>query len=336
MYIKGSIQEEFPEIRLRNFENKENGISEDFCVIRGLKLNSDETLLSQAIDKIDFPEDYGKHFYALQVFEDDYNRVRQSPYLSAMYRYFTKNRGALVFESNEEKIEHNGNGGSYGGYCSLGVTEKGDKYPIVVLPSKYSYEYFAQHKYTTEHQDNWNNNERRIYHELFHAVDLSGKMHFSDMPIFKYGIMLAEMDKNDKIKAPFDIVNQYPSSEYNREMAAQIMGVAEEDILKESQLLSKIHRLGQYFAIAKENDNKAALSCLAGAMLNSPAERELRIAHMRFMSAKENNGKFDFIDDNRLDFLKHRLIKSLDDTTLKMEKILKQSSWVNIIHKQRD
>ena len=335
LYIRGSVQEEFPEIRLRNIKDENNNIAEDVCVIRGIKLNTNQTLLSQVIDKIDFPEDYVKHFYALQVFEDDYNRARQTPYLSAIYRYFTENGGALVFESDQEKFEHNGNGGSYGGYFTLGKSPEDEQYLIVVIPSRYNYEYFAQHKYQPEHNDNWSNNERRIYHELFHAIDLSGSTHFSELPIFKYSIMLAEMDKNNKIKAPFDIVNQYPSSEYNMEMAAQIMGVAEENVLKDSPLLSKVHKLGQYFAMAKETGNKVALSCLSVAMSNSPVERELRIAYLRFEVAKKNNEKLNFIDDNRLDFLKNRIIKNLDDTALKMEKILKQTSLVNITQKQR-
>ena len=40
LYMRGSIQEEYPEIRLLNYENKENDIKEGVCVLRGMKINS--------------------------------------------------------------------------------------------------------------------------------------------------------------------------------------------------------------------------------------------------------------------------------------------------------
>ena len=324
LYVIGSAHEEYPEIRLRNFKNEYD--KEDYCVLRGLRPDSSESLLSQAIDKIDFPEDYGeKYFHALNVFEDDYKRLKENESLGVTYRYFTQNRGAVVFEGGEEKIKTNGDKGSYGGYVTAYQTQENGKnigYPIIVLPC-YSPDDFRGHKFHEKYKDMWaNNNERPLYHELFHAIDLSGDTIFSEMPIFQYAMMLAETDKNNKIVDPFQIVNGgYPASEYHKEMAAQIMGIADDSVLNKSPLLQRIHKLGQYFAMAKANGKTGVLSSLTEANKRFPYVGNFKGTHTLFMAAKAAGKSFE-LDENKRKTLEEQLIKFLDKTIAKTESSL--------------
>jgi len=333
-YMIGSAHEEYPELRLRNFRNKEN--KEDYCVLRGLRPDSKETLLSQAIDRIDFPEDYAEHFHTLEVFEDDYKRLKEDEGKAATYRYFTQNRGAVIFESGQDEIDGNGKG-SYGGYFTSYLTEENGKnigYPVVVIPSLPPDHYSAQHKYKGKYKDIWgNNNERPLYHELFHVADLSGSFHFSEMPIFQYAMMLTETDKNNRIVDPFQIVARYPASEYHKEMAAQIMGIADDSVLEKSPILQKIHKLGEYFAIAKLNNNTGALSYLSTVTDSLLGKIDFRMTNDYFMAAKKGGKPFDGLNEEKRTDLEKKFIIVLDKAVKKMEGMFgEKTQGMDIVH----
>ncbi len=313
LYIRGSIQEEYPEIRLLNYENKENNIEEGVCVLRGMKINGEDSLLSQAIRKMDFPEDYVHHFHSLRVFEDDYKRLRESEPKNATSSYFNKHRGAIVFETEQQKIETNNQSSGYGGYITSFRTSENNQsieYPIIVLPSK---GFGVQNKYNESNKDTLSNIQRKLYHELFHGIDLSGNTHFSEMPIFRYAIMLEECNPKGKFNYLFNIANSYENNSYNLEMAAYIMGMADKEVLKESPLLSKIYELGECFAIAKANDDKGALSRIATAMDRSPHNTNLKVKHLHFMDGKQNGTKFEMDETQRQNFENH-IINQIDKT----------------------
>ena len=314
LYIRESIQEEYPEIRLLNYENKENDIKEGVCVLRGLKIKSEESLLSQAIRKMDFPEDFTFHFHALQVFEDDYIHLRRNEGKNATNRYFNKFRGAIVFETEQQKeLKTNSGKSGYGGYITSFRTSENNQsveYPIIVLPSK---GFGVQNKYNESNKDTLSNIQRKLYHELFHGIDLSGNTHFSEMPLFKYAIMLEECNPKGKFEYLFRLANGYEKDSYNLEMAAYIMGMADKEVLKESPLLSKIYELGECFAIAKVNDDKGALSRIATAMDRSPHNTNLKAKHLRFMAGKQNGTKFEMDETQRQSFENH-IIKQIDKT----------------------
>ena len=319
LYVIGSAHEEYPEIRLRNFKNEYD--KEDYCVLRGLRPDSSETLLSQAIDKIDFPEDYKLHFKALRVFEDDYKRLKDNEGLAATYRYFNENRGVVVFEGGQDetaKCNFKGTDDKYAGYRTKHKTKENGKeikYPLVIIDSTIE---DNQVMFDKKNADEWANNERSLYHELFHEIDLSGGSHFSDMVIFKYAMMLAETDKNNKITTPFDGVNgHYQSFDYHCEMAAQIMGIADDSVLNKSPLLQRIHKLGQYFAIAQANDKTGVLSSLTEANKKFPYAYFKGI-HTLFMAAKTAGKPFELDDDKRKN-MEERLIKFLDKTISQAE-----------------
>lgn len=320
LYVLGSIQEEYPEIRLLNYANEKEGIKENISVLRGIKLNSKETFLSQAIDKMDFPEDFYAHFHTLQVFEEDYKRLNNDAGKNAMYQYFTQNRGAVVFETEQQRdFASNSKSNGYGGYVIDRVTKENGKdvgYPIIVLPS--GNQFGVQDKYDKNDKSTFANIERKLYHELFHAIDLSGTMCFSEMPIFRYAMMLEECNPKGKFGYIYGIINRhYESESYNLESAAYIMGVANKDVLADSPLLSKVYELGECFAIAKQKGDKRALGCLMTATDRFPDNRLLRIEHMRFMANKEQGAPFEISEDKR-QFWESRLIQLMDRTIKKM------------------
>lgn len=313
LYIRGSIQEEYPEIRLLNYENKENNIEEGVCILRGLKIKSEESLLSQAIKKMDFPEDFVFHFHALQVFEDDYKRLKENEGKNATNRYFNKFRGAIVFETEQQKIETNNQSSGYGGYITSFRTSENNQfieYPIIVLPSR---GFGVQNKYNENDKDTLSNTQRKLYHELFHEIDVIGHTHFSEIPIFKYAMMLEECNPKGKFNCLFKIANNYENNSYNLEMAAYIMGMADKEVLKESPLLSKVYELGECFAIAKANDDKGALSRITTSMDRSPHYTNLKAKHLRFMAEKQNGTKFEMDETQRQSFENH-IIKQIDKT----------------------
>jgi hypothetical protein len=303
LYIRGSIQEEYPEIRLLNYENKENNIEEGVCILRGMKINSEESLLSQAIRKMDFPEDFVFHFQSLRVFEDDYKRLRENEGKNATNRYFNKHRGAIVFETEQQKgLKGNSNCSGYLGYITSFITLENDKsvnYPIIVMPSI---------------ETIYQNNNDTFDHELFHGIDLRGHTHFSEMPIFKYAMMLEECNPKGKFRNLFNHVNNlYDIESYNSEMAAYILQHPNKEALKETPLLSKVYELGECFAIAKANDDKGALSRIATAMDRSPHNTNLKAKHLRFMAGKQNGTKFEMDETKRQSFENH-IIKHIDKT----------------------
>ena len=332
LYIRGSIQEEYPEIRLLNYENKENNIEEGACILRGLNINSEESLLSQAIRKMDFPEDFVFHFHSLQVFEDDYKRLRESEAKNATSRHFNKHRGAIVFETEQQKrLETNNQSSGYGGYITSFRTNENShsiEYPIIVLPSR---GFGVQNKYNENDKDTLSNTQRKLYHELFHGIDLIGHTHFSEMPIFKYAMMLEESNPKGKFDYLFDIANGYNNNSYNLEMAAYIMGMADKEVLKESPLLSKIYELGECFAIAKANGDKGALSRIATAMDRSFHNTNLRAKHLHFMIEKERGNKFEIDENQRQSFEKH-IINQIDKTI----ETIKNNQQSKTINKDRE
>lgn len=314
LYIRGSIQEKYPEIRLLNYENKKNNIEEGACILRGMKINSEESLFSQAIRKMDFPEDFVLHFHALRVFEDDYKRLRENEGKNATNRYFSKHRGAIVFETEQQKgLETNNQSSGYGGYITSFRTSENNQfieYPIIVLPSR---GLGVQNKYNENDKDTLLNTQRKLYHELFHGIDVSGNTHFSEIPLFKYAMMLEECNPKGKFNYLFNIANSYENNSYNLEMAAYIMGMADKEVLKESPLLSKVYELGECFAIAKANDDKGALSRIATSMDRSLHNTSLRAKHLRFMAGKQNGTKFEMDETQRQSFEKH-IINQIDKT----------------------
>lgn len=324
-YMIGSAHEEYPEIRLRNFRSEDD--KEDYCVLRGLRPDSSESLLSQAIDKIDFPEDYEIHFKALEVFEDDYKRLREDEGKMATYRYFTQNRGVVIFEGGQDKTAK-GNSkdedARYAGYRCQRMNvdqENGNtrKYPIVVVDSTDISNQMMHHE---KWVNDWNNNERTLYHELFHETDLGGGLHFSEMPIFIYAMMLVETDKNNKITTPFRTVNEYyPPSQYDCEMTAQIMGVADERVLESSPLLKKVHRMGQCFAVAKANNNEEVMKYLTAIKYDGLFNGNFSADITRFRAAKTTKHAFELDEKERI-LQEHILIEKLNETVAQMEKML--------------
>lgn len=327
-YMIGSVHEEYPELRLRNFKNEEN--KEDFCVLRGLRPDSKESLLSQVIDRIDFPEDYVPHFKALKVFEDDYKRLREDEGKMATYRYFTQNCGAVIFEGGQDETAKGNSkdeNAKYAGYRCQRMhvdPENGNmrKYPIVVVDST---DISNQIMHDENRVNDWNNNERTLYHELFHEIDLGSGAHFSDTKMFKYAMMLAETDQNNKITTPFLTVNgYYPASQYNCEMAAQIMSLTDSGVLGASPLLQRIHRLGEYFAEAKANKNMKALDCWS--IANNQDRRLEQIperSYIAFMAAKTAGSPFLMDEQPRATYEK-TLIRRMDETIVKMAQMLEK------------
>ncbi len=330
LYVKGSVVEEYPEIRLLNYADKETGTKEDVCVLRGIKVDSKETFLSQAIDKIDFPEDFGIHFQSLKVFEDDYKNLKNNEGTSATYRYFTQGRGAVVFESKQQNIDGNSNSSGYGGYITSEVTKEDGKYvgyPIIVLPSGFTFG--VQCKYDKNDKSTFANTERKLYHELFHGIDLNGDTHFSEMPLFKYAMMLEESNPKGKFDYIFNLVNKgYKKDFYNIEMAAYIMGVANKDILADSPLLAKVYELGECFSVAKSEGNEKALSHLMTATDKLPDNLKLRIAHNHFMVNK-GQGKQSKLDEDKRRVWENQLIKLMDGTIEKMKNTQKGRTNIN-------
>ena len=171
----------------------------------------------------------------------------------------------------------------------------------------------VQNKYNESNKDTLSNIQRKLYHELFHGIDLSGNTHFSEMPIFKYAMMLEESKPNGKFAHLFDIANGYEKGSYNLEMAAYIMGMVDKEALKESPLLSKVYELGECFAVAKANNDKGAISRIATAMDRSPHNTNLKAKHLRFMAGKQNGTKFEMDETQRQSFENH-IIKQIDKT----------------------
>ena len=330
LYIRGSIQEEYPEIRLLNYADKESNIEDGVCVIRGVKLNSKESYLEQAIKKMDFPEDFAAHFHALQVFEEDYKRLSENEAKNAMNRHLNKRRGAIVFETAQQKdVDGNNNSSGYGGYIvQLKTPEEGKtvEYPIIVLPSM---GYGVQEKYdkSEKHKDTFVNIQRKLYHEMFHGIDKFDGVAFSEMPIFKYAMMLEESKSDGKFAYMFDIANGYKKGEYNGEMAAYIMGMVDKEALKDSPLLAKVYELGECYAIAKANNDKGAISRIETAMDRSPHNTTLRIKHHHFMRGKESGSKFEMDENQRQSFESH-IIKQIDKT-IEIIKSNQQSKTIN-------
>ena len=190
--------------------------------------------------------------------------------------------------------------------------EKGKniEYPIIVLPSC---GFSVQKKYNENNPDLLMNTERKLYHELFHGIDLGNGASFSETPIFKYAMMLEECNPKGKFDYLFRIVDKYEKDSYNLEMAAYIMGMADKEVLKESPLLSKIYELGECFAIAKANDDKGTLSRIATAMDRSPHNTNLKAKHLHFMIEKEQGNKFE-IDENKRQSFETHIIKQIDKT----------------------
>ncbi len=273
MVILDSVKEQYPEIRIRVIGDKDKGIREKSYAITGLDPNSETGLEDQIWDAVDFPENlWGDTIRGILVFEDDYKNLRKNPTAFAMYRYFNQLRGAVVIEDRSESGEQ------YGGYAHKYIHNNTLEYPIVVINSS-----AAIGKYN--HNDTtWHNQERFLYHELFHQIDLCGDPQFSSMNLFQYAVMLVEQDRQNKITDPFDIVNRNYNDlakNYNIEMAAQIMGVANPDIYKNSPLLSHIYKLGSCFCIAKANGNNNVLKYLKQA--DAPF---LLAEHMPFIGRK--------------------------------------------------
>ena len=281
---------------------------------------------------MDFPEDFVFHFHALQVFEDDYKRLRENEGKNATNRYFNKHRGAIVFETEQQKgLETNNQSSGYGGYITSFRTSENNQfieYPIIVLPSR---GFGVQNKYNENDKDTLLNTQRKLYHELFHGIDVIGHTHFSEIPIFKYAMMLEESNPKGKFNYLFNIANSYENNSYNLEMAAYIMGMADKEVLKESPLLSKIYELGECFAIAKVNDDKGALSRIATAMDRSPHNTNLKAKHLRFMAEKQNGTKFEMDETQRQSFENH-IIKQIDKTI----EIIRSNQQNKTINKGRE
>lgn len=332
-------QEQYPEIRLRCIGNKDKKIEERSCSITGLDPNNSLSLKKQIFKAVDFPEYFDINWSVVDIFEDDYKRLRKNDGQFAMYRYFNKLRGAVVIESRQEDIYN------YAGYTiSYNTQENGKKiaYPIIVIPST-----SASGFYNPESNTWADSQERVLIHELFHQVDLFEEPHFSDMPVFKYAMMLTEQNKNNKIKDPFMMVNLcYNKELYNIEMAAQIMGVASPEIYKDSPLLSRVYKLGTYFVMAKADNNNKILNCLANAMENCPRRHSMKTNHIKFMMEKGSMPQYSEnmnveertkIADTRRDLLKKQLtnvdvsqreylekhlIQAMDSAIIQIEKIL--------------
>ena len=88
-----------------------------------------------------------------------------------------------------------------------------------------------------------------------------------------------------------------------------------------SQVIERIHKLGQYFAIAKQTGKTGVLSSLSTATERFPFDREFRRTHSLFMAAKTSGNPFD-LDENKRKTMEDRLIKFLDTTIAKTESSL--------------
>ena len=267
-YMSGSIKETYPEIRLRNVGDQETGKKEDFCTLRGLDLDSSESLLSRALDRIDFPEDFYRHFDALNLFEQQYKKMRENDGSFASYRYLTQHRGVVIFEDTFDK-EHQGNnkpGAEYNGYHS--------NQGIIVVRSDWAW---------SQGSENW-----ILLHELYHDIDLFAGATYSDTPFVKFGLMLTQQDKHNPVTEPFETVDSYyPPSEFSKEMTAQVMENLTVQSMKEAPLLRNIYQIGKIFALGKADGVPAIANRIQHALDNHPNLPELIRMYQEFMLDKE-------------------------------------------------
>ncbi len=278
-YMDGSIHETYPEIRLRNVGNEATGKKESSVILRDLDPESKESLLSQVMDTVDFPEDFKDHFGALTVFEKQYKKMKEDKGAFASYRYFVQNRGIVVFEDakDSKQIGNSKAGLSYGGYADSGVAEENGKkvaYDKIILRS--------------DLMKNYSENEWILLHELYHRVDLNSGTRYSTTDLLKFGLMLTQQNEHNTVKYPFQVVDDsYPPSEFEKEMTAQLMERFSATEYKDEPLLRRMQQIGKYLSLAKADKVPAIGNRIEHALDGMSELSQLKKAYLDFKSDKE-------------------------------------------------
>ena len=274
-YMDGAIKEIYPQIRLRNIEDEENGIPEDGCILDNL--DPTKPLLKQVLNKIDFPEDFSQHFQALNTYEKMYHQIRQDDGVYAAYRYFTENRGCMVFENTQDQTVTNTNAKKrigYGGYATSKETTEGKTYDLIVLDSNFIVE---------DPENGWT-----LLHELYHKVDLNNGLCLSQTDICKFALMLSQKDNRNSLNEVFDrIDSHYPPSEFSAEVLARIMQRPSNEDYKDNPLILRLYQIGTILSSAKADKLPAIENRIKYALNDLPEFKELSEEYNKFMKQKE-------------------------------------------------
>lgn len=287
LFVMDSVKETYPEIRLRNL-NEQNVDVKDLAILKNLDPNSPKSLVSQAMDKIDFPEDFQQHFKALQYFEKGYKKIREDEGQFASIRYFVENRGNLIFEDKEDKDAHV-SCGNYAGYATeIGRGE--NKHSLVVIRSDMASE---------------DGVPQTVLHEIFHRVDLhdaKNNNHFSDAPLVKYALMLAQRNNSNNFTTLDAIEKSYLNirENFSLEAVAYLMQ-RDKSEYKDNPLLFRLYVLGQQFSRARADEKMGMAHRLKYALDDMPEAEELKSEYQQFITEKEDHQK---------------KIKQVEDTTI--------------------